>query len=224
MKISEEELAERRNAIITTAFQLFCEKGIEKVSLSTIAKKSGVGESSVYRYFTNKPLLVLATLNVLWRSIEDHLENTMNQTPNYHSMTGLQQVDVSLHAFRMLYINNSDYILFSYEAKLYLQRNGISLTQREYDDIMDTLRIPCIASLEKGQKDGSILSKLDAEDLFYAIWGCVRGYIVKIVIYESLCAEKNPWTGRYDILKSGILTALATGWTDTNTFLNLPLN
>lgn len=214
MKISEEELIERRNTIITTAFQLFCEKGIEKVTLACIAKKSGVGESSVYRYFTNKPLLVLATLNILWLNIENHLENTMNQAPNYHSMTGLQQVGVSLEAFRLLYMNNSDFILFSYEAKLYLQRNGISLTKREYDELMDVLRIPCIASLEKGQKDGSILSNVNKEDLFYAIWGCVRGYIVKIVIYESLCSEENPWTSRYDILKSGILTALATGWTD----------
>lgn len=215
MKISENEAKIRRARIIDTAFRLFCKHGIDKVTLANVAQESHVSESSIYRYFTNKPQLVLATLNILWHSIGEKLEKSVAQCVDYENMTGLEQISAHLEAFRDLYNENADYVIFSYEAKLYLQRNNISLSQLEYDNLMEEIKMPCIGSLLKGQADGSIPIKVDAEDLFYAIWGSIRGYIVKIVIYDALCREGNPWVSRYSILKHGILSALSHGWTQT---------
>lgn len=212
MKLSAEEITRRRERILNVAFQLFCRDGIEQVTVSGIAKEAGVGESTVYRYFTNKSLLVMATLSVLWRSIGARLEQTAASYTNYQTMTGLQQISIHLDAFLNLYLDSSDYVIFSYEAKLYLQRNGISLSQLEYDQLMEEIREPCIASLRKGKLDGSIPVQESVEDLFYAIWGSIRGYIVKMVVYDALCREGNPWVGRYSVLKRGILSALSSGW------------
>lgn len=212
MKLTAEEIAVRRERIMDTAFRLFCRDGIEQVTVSSIAREAGVGESTVYRYFTNKSLLVLATLNVLWRSIGARLERSAASYDDYANATGLQQISIHLDAFLHLYLDSSDYVTFSYEAKLYLQRNGISLSQMEFDQLMEEIRDPCLASLRKGKQDGSIPVEESEEDLFYAIWGSIRGYIVKMVIYDSLCREGNPWVGRYGVLKRGILSALASGW------------
>lgn len=212
MKISEEELELRKERIINTAFHLFCQKGIEQISIKNIAQAAKVSESTIYRYYQNKPNLVFATLSVLWKAISGQLEKNVASTPHYEQMSGYEQIMVWIDGCQLLYLENAAYILFSYESKLYLQRNGVKLTQKQYDSLMDEIEKPCIAAIEKGIHDGSIPVTESSEDLFYAIWGTLRGYIVKIVIYESLCEGGGPWRSRYPQVKTGILTALHAGW------------
>lgn len=212
MKITEQELQIRKDRIINTAFRLFCAKGIEQVSLTEIAQTAKVGNSTIFRYFRNKPLLVLATLSVLWKAIGGKLEQKVAETSDYDSLTGYEQFALWLDCCRLLYLENADYVIFSYESKLYLQRNSIQITHEQYDNLMEEIKTPCIAALEKGKQDGSIPVDRNSEDLFYAIWGALRGYIVKIVIYSSLCGKDSPWESRYGVLEDGILSSLSTGW------------
>lgn len=212
MKITEEEQKRRKNRIIETAFQLFCEKGIESVSLADIAQQSKVGNTTIYRYFGNKPQLVLETMSVLWAAIGGKIEEKVRRTEGYQEMSGLEQLVVQLESCRQLYLDSSDYVLFSYESKLYLLRNNLHLTIEEYDLLMREVKYPCVLAIEKGKKDGSIPTDENSEDIFYALWGAIRGYIVKIVIYNSLCSDESPWESRYHVIESGILSALSNGW------------
>lgn len=212
MKITEQELALRKDRIIEEAFRLFCLRGIEKVSLSDIARQAVVSESSLYRYFGSKPALVYSTLGILWKKIGGHIRDKVDQTAGYNDMTGLEQIAVQMESCRQLYETNGDYVLFSYETKLYLLRNKYHLSAEEYDSLMLDIREHFVASLEKGRADGSIPSDKEPVDLFYAVWGSLRGYIVKIVIYSALCQEESPWESRYRTVENGILSALASGW------------
>lgn len=212
MKLTEHEMKERRKTIIDTAFRLFCERGIEDVPLAEIAKEAKVGETTIYRYFDNKTTLVLEAFVILWDMIMSKVEQTVENTENYQLLTGFEQMAVWLDSFRQLYINNSDFILFSYEAKLYLLRHKIKLNRFQQDTLMQSIKGPCLAALEKGRKDGSIPVKQELEDIFYAVWGSIRGYIVKIAIYNELYGEDSPWESRYKIVEEGILTALKDGW------------
>lgn len=212
MKITEEEKLIRRERIISAAFQLFCKHGIEKVTLADVASKAKVGNTSVYRYFKNKPKLVKETLSVLWKKISTNLEACIESTEDYGGMCGLEQLHVQLDSYRKFLLKNRDYVLFSYETKLYLQRNDVHLTKREFDNLMYEIKEPCISALDRGKADGSIPAGENSEDLFYAIWGAIRGYIVKIVIYKELCKDGGPWISRYDVLERGLLSALASGW------------
>lgn len=212
MKLTQEEMQERRKTIVMTAFKLFCERGIEDVSLIEIARASKVGETTIYRYFENKTTLVLEAFIKLWDMIMTQVEQSAEQHDNYHEMTGYDQIAVWLDAFQQLYQNKADFILFSYEAKLYLLRHKILLNSIQQDALMHSIKPPCLAALEKGKKDGSIPIVEDSEDVFYAMWGAIRGYIVKIVIYNSLYGEDSPWESRYPVMKTGILSALRSGW------------
>lgn len=213
MKLSQDEMQERRETIIQTAFNLFCERGIEHVPVSVIAKAANVGETTVYRYFENKPVLVLETFIKLWDLIMERVVESVEKNNDYHVLNGYQQIRVWLDSFRQLYQNNADFILFSYEAKLYLLRHGVRLNQFQQDALMQAIKKPCMSALEKGKADGSIpVKQRDNEDLFYAIWGAVRGYIVKIVIYDSLYEGESPWKSRYEVMEHGILSSLESGW------------
>lgn len=212
MKLSENEMQERREKIIMTAFRLFCERGIEAVPLVEVAKEAKVGETTIYRYFENKPALVLEAFVKLWDVIMRHVEKSVESTENYQSLTGYRQIAVWIEGFRQLYINDLDFILFSYEAKIYLLRQKIKLNQFHQDILMHSIKGSCLAAIEKGKADGSIPVKLDSEDVFYAIWGCIRGYIVKIALYGVLYEDNSPWESRYKVMENGILCALHNGW------------
>ena len=212
MKITSQEKEQRKERIIQTAFQLFCEKGIEQVSLSDVAKQAKVGEASIYRYFKTKVQLVFYTLDFLWKEISATLEEGLEEIENFDLLTGYEQFKARIGCYKKLYTNNADYVLFSYEAKLYLRRNHVQLKKEEYDIMMVEMRERCMAALNKGKLDGSIPVEKDTEDLFYAIWGSVRGYIVKIVVYDTLFEGGGPWEQRYDVMEQGILCALKSGW------------
>lgn len=212
MRIKEEDMKERREMAISSAFELFCERGIESVKMSQIAKKSGISEATIYRYFGNKEMLVLESFIKSWDVIMGNVDKIVVETPHYALLSGYEQMQIWIEGFRYLYQDSEEFVLFSYEAKLYLLRHGIKLDKFQQEALMRTFRGSCIAALDKGKEDGSIPVKENSEDLFYAIWGTIRGYVVKIVIYSKLYKENNPWESRYRVMKNGILSALRTGW------------
>lgn len=212
MRITEEERLFRMQKIVRIAFQLFCERGIEHVSLVDIAKAANVGETTIYRYFKNKARLVVSTMEVLWGEIGDILNNQADSTEGYAELTGFEQLKVRLHSYKKLYLVYKDYVLFSYDAKMFLLRHQVKMTIRQYDGLIGAIKAPCIKALEKGKEDGSINVAADSEDLFYAIWGTIRGYVVKVVVYGELYGKESPWEKRYDLMEQGILCALSAGW------------
>lgn len=212
LRLSEEEMQERRELIIQNAFQMFCEHGIEAVRLIEIAKKSHVSESTVYRYFDNKENLVREAFIKLWNTIMTDVENDVKNTAGYAELSGFKQIQAWIEGFRQLYLIDQDFVLFSYEAKMYLLRHKVRLDKYQQDMLMWTIRDPCLAALNKGKADGSIPTEKDSEDLFYAIWGTIRGYVAKIVIYGELYGEGSPWESRYQTIEEGILCALSSGW------------
>ena len=55
-----------RNAVMEKSYELFSEKSIEKVTIAEIARASGYGDMTVYRYFPTKPMLVVAVATWKW--------------------------------------------------------------------------------------------------------------------------------------------------------------
>ena len=68
-KISRES-ALRRERLLETGFRLFAAHSIEAVKLQDVATASGVGVATLYRYFENKPNLVIEIGTRKW--IEYH--------------------------------------------------------------------------------------------------------------------------------------------------------
>lgn len=212
MRLTEEDMQRRREIIIYNAFQMFSQWGIEAVKLRDIAKQSRVSENTIYRYFENKENLVREAFIMLWGTIMSGVEENVENTVNYYGLSGFEQIRAWIEGFRTLYLVNKEIVLFSYEAKLYLLRHKIKLDKYQQDILMRTIRGPCLEALDKGKEDGSIPTVIDSQDLFYAIWGSVRGYVAKIVIYGELYGEDSPWESRYETMMEGLLSALSAGW------------
>lgn len=45
---------QRRRQIVESAYQVFAELGYERASVSDVAKRAGIGQGTIYRYFDSK--------------------------------------------------------------------------------------------------------------------------------------------------------------------------
>lgn len=180
------------------------------MSIKDIAKIAQVGEKSVYRYFSTKAELTIATVCLLWKEIVYELIASIDQE-EYEKKDGLGQIQCLLQCFRHLYEEHSEYVLFSYDYKLFLIRHEAFLTESEYIDEIHPIQNLYLKALAKGMEDGSIAINAEPEELYYAIWGLFRGYIVKIVIYGRMYAGTNMWYKSYESACALVLGGLRAG-------------
>ena len=68
MKLSAEQMAERRQIMLQTAFRLFVERNIDSVSMEDVAAETDYRIRSFYRYFKNKDTLVIETATWAFQS------------------------------------------------------------------------------------------------------------------------------------------------------------
>lgn len=190
LKITEEQKQQRRVSIIQHAFHLFCKKGVDNVSMKEIAAVSGVGVASVFRYFSTKAELLMVMQKLYWSEIYNQL--TPADKTGFDEETGFEQVRDFLEAFYKLYENHGDYILFSAQSRLYLQRTGVRMAKADFEVMIDPVRRLFIRSLEKGARDGTILLYTDPDHIFYTIWGIMRGFTDEVIIWNH-CLEGDSY-------------------------------
>lgn len=58
--VREKKKQQTRKAIVDAAMQLFADKGFEQTSMDELAKKAGIGKSTIYGYFKAKDEIFLA--------------------------------------------------------------------------------------------------------------------------------------------------------------------
>lgn len=73
--------AERSQAILDAARDVFCEHGFEAATVASIAQRIGVVEGTVYKYFDSKRGLLLAVLEAWYRQqVEEHARSLAGVT------------------------------------------------------------------------------------------------------------------------------------------------
>ena len=66
-------------AILTQAFDLFVEGGLENVSYDQISKRSGISRAAIYRRWASRPLLLTS-------AIESHVREDLDVQPDWSKM------------------------------------------------------------------------------------------------------------------------------------------
>ena len=83
MKISQEQKAENRSAIIRAAVDSISEKGFKSATMRQIAKSAGVGDATIYNYFATKEA-------ILFGYYEDHMQaciGALKQLEAFHTFS-----------------------------------------------------------------------------------------------------------------------------------------
>lgn len=162
----EEQMAIKRKAFVEKAYELFSSKGIEGVSLQDIATASGYGIATLYRYFSNKPTLVVEVAT--WRWQQYFVEN-QKRRPNadFSGMTAVQVFEFYLDSILELYRNHKDLLKFNQLFNIYIQSVNIdSQTISPYRNTIKGLGDKFNIIYEMGERDHTIRIDESKEEMF----------------------------------------------------------
>lgn len=207
MRVTEQGLAERKNRLLHVAYDLFCEHGIDAVTLSQISKKSAISLNSIYSYFESKATLVRHTQKILWEEILNHIL-LESQERLASAKNGLEEIEILLYNFKSFYEQHSSYLLFSHDYNLFLVRHHLTLSQEIYKDIHSPVRKAFTAALERGQTDGSISSRKPPETQFFVVWGIMRSFVEHVAVFDKMFEGENPWKEHFDLVLKNVLLGL----------------
>jgi len=99
-KISKKQQKEVRQSIITTAVDLFSEQGFDATTMKQIARKVGIGDATIYKYFSNKDKLVFAYFQ---STAEQSIEEFLNEEElEFHSLQEKLQLLIDIYLEKML--------------------------------------------------------------------------------------------------------------------------
>jgi len=73
----------RRSEILLAARQEFIEKGLEAASVAEIARRAGVGKSTIYEYFPSKDRLLEEVCTELWEMIQNVLTEAFEKETTF---------------------------------------------------------------------------------------------------------------------------------------------
>ncbi|MFB0920361.1 MAG: helix-turn-helix domain-containing protein [Oscillospiraceae bacterium] len=158
----DKQIEARRGEIIDAAIREFIKNGIENSKISDIAKRARVGTVTVYRYFENKPRLVVECAVKLWHSEMRKLTPLFNPE-NSNEMSGFEKVRQILGTIGSLYETRPDMLRLLEQFDNYTVKEQISkeLLQKYEAGIINT-RVMMLEALRTGQEDGSIRPEIDA--------------------------------------------------------------
>ncbi len=178
----DKQIEARKEDIIAAAIREFIENGIENARISDIAKRAEVGTVTVYRYFENKPKLVVECAVRLWHS---EMSSLMTQfyPETYSGMNGFAKVCQILVTIGSLYETRPEMLRLLEQFDNYAVKEQLSkeLLQKYEAGIINT-RVMMLEAIKTGQRDGSIRPEIDALQFYTAVIHSTIPLIQKLLL------------------------------------------
>jgi AcrR family transcriptional regulator len=90
---------DKRQAILSTALEVFGEHGFTSTTVKDIADRAGVAPGSIYTYFQDKEDLFRATVERGWRELLDEIES-LKRTPQEPAVSLRRLIDVGMNLLK----------------------------------------------------------------------------------------------------------------------------
>jgi AcrR family transcriptional regulator len=178
---------QKESNIILAAEQVFGEVGFKNAKMEDIASKAGITKVTLYTYFQSKENLYLA---VTHKALQLLIERYYDTIDKYKDESGIECVIAIVDAFMTFCEQNFLYseALLEYFAMVRSTSQGsddAKLTEAEKDSIyylklQDMHNLPfklTVKEIERGKKDGSIISTVDPMLFTLYGWTSVVGYV-----------------------------------------------
>lgn len=168
MAIRKEKILERSNRLLDAAYDLFVEKTIESVSIQSIADAAQIGVASVYRYYANKPALVIAVAARKWKQ---YLDSKL-ESRTYDIIKDIPAIDrlaFTLDIYIELYENRKDLLIFNANLNHYLSHEECQdANLEEYYNAISPVDQRFRMMYERAKEDHTLRTDIP-EDLFFRL-------------------------------------------------------
>lgn len=151
-----EMMCARREKMLETAWRLFSEKSIDAVSMTDIAESAECGRKTLYRYFENKPELVVAV--AAWK-LGKFRERNKSRRKNlrFDGMTAAEIFEFYLDSFIEMYRKDRDLLRFNQFFNVYVKSENLDdKTLRPYNEMILKVEKHFRDMYQKAQKDHTL--------------------------------------------------------------------
>ncbi|OLA40469.1 MAG: hypothetical protein BHW36_11295 [Firmicutes bacterium CAG:24053_14] len=194
-----EELREKNiRLVIENALDSFLENGIEKTKVADVARRSGLTERSVFRYFETKADLVLAASLLYWNRILALIDRMSHENSD-GGTTGLEDAANVLVCYSMLYHLDPKGMRFTLDAELTLQAAGrLHEIKNQPPEPFETSRGPNRNYL-----------RADVREIYYNSYDAILGIMQRLSIGGSPSARELDYDSRMLHLSEMFVKALS---------------
>ncbi len=122
---SQDNLKNQRfDKAVEVSAQLFLKNGIESVKMTDIAKESGVGVATLYRYFGTKNGITIAAMTYMWNELNKMFSGIF-ESDVFLAQSGIKQVNDLMRMFIVLYEAHPGFMKLLSEFDLMLMSGDI---------------------------------------------------------------------------------------------------
>lgn len=147
------------NFVVEIATNLFMQRSINDVTIKDIAEKAGVGEATIYRYFSKKEAIIVACVLMLQNEVSQHYFNLKE------GKTGYDKIEIFFNSYLDIFKASPDYFYFikEFDAYMYTQH---PTSLKTYENEIDKYHQDFLEAYELGLKDGTV-NQIKNIDTFY---------------------------------------------------------
>lgn len=174
-----------KEKVIQIALEFFCDQGIENSKVSDIAARAGLTERTVFRYFTTKSDLVLASALYFWENAQANIRLQMEKNLQ-GALNGIAKVRFILNQYASLYESSKKELIFCDCAETYLNRSDrlVLLSHRPPVDFYQSMD-PLAKAIKDGLVDGSIPPNKNIGLIYLNTYDGLLGFMQKLALSEE---------------------------------------
>ena len=176
------EMAAKNQRILENGFRIFAENTIEKVTMNDVAKAAGIAISSLYRYYSTKPKLVMAISTWAWNAYTEVNEKREAELVR-PDRTAAEMFDFYLESFLDLYRNHKDLLRFNQFFNIYLASGEIPKEEMQpYMDMIGALEKRFGRIYRKAQQDHTLCTDISEKEMFSATLHLMMAVVTRYAI------------------------------------------
>ena len=145
--------------VVEQATDLFMRKSIAEVTMKDIAMEAGIGEATLYRYFSKKEQIILECVLLLQERVNSKYFNLSLGNSGY------EKLEIFYNSYLDVFKDTPEYFYFirEFDAFMYSQNPAIL---KQYEKGVDSFRSVFMEAYELGLRDGSV-KPIESVDVFY---------------------------------------------------------
>ena len=189
----------RRAEILAVAAKLFAEYGFANVQVPTIADRLGVGNGTVYRYFTTKEELFLKAVEVGLRELEAELDAVLADA----TITPVGQIEAAVRTYLRFFHRRPEMAELFVQERAAFPKNHRPLyfSDTELDEARKCKHAELFAALVAGGR----LRPMPAERFFNVVGDLLYGTILTNLLTGRPADPESQAADVLDVIFHGVL-------------------
>ena len=171
----------KRNFLVSEATDLFLERSIPSVTIKDIARRSGLGEATIYRYFSGRSELIIACALKLQTQVGEKFLSLREDT------TGFERLTAFYDAYLETFENHPELYRFLSEFDAYCINEKAKLD--EYADNMDQFKNAFVRAYKDGIHDRTVKPVEHLDLFYYSTTHAVLSLCKKLAVEGSLLRQ-----------------------------------